>query len=103
METANLLSAFSLLSLWPAPHTPQQFSQKAQETDHVLCAYWTAGLTARPPDIGSASCYTIFQAINWSSRCILRPVWRLLLGFRMSLPIISGVTRATPVCTAFVP
>jgi hypothetical protein len=58
-------------SLWPAPHTPQQFSRKAQGTDHFLCAYWTAGFTARPPDIGSASFYTIFQAINRSSRCIL--------------------------------
>ena len=59
------------LSLWPAPHTAQQFSQKAQGTDHFLCAYWTAGFTARPPDIESASCYTIFQAINRSSRCML--------------------------------
>ena len=59
------------LSFWPALHTPRQFSQKAQGTDHLSCALWTAGLTARPPDIGSASCYTIFQAINRSSRCIL--------------------------------
>jgi hypothetical protein len=42
---------FCTRSLWPAPHTPQQFSQKAQGTDHFLCAYWTAGFTARPPDI----------------------------------------------------
>ena len=33
----------------------------------------------------------------------VRPVWRLLLGFRMSLSIISGVTWATPGCTAFPP
>jgi hypothetical protein len=32
-----------------------------------------------------------------------RPVWRLLLGFLISLPIISGVTRATLGCTAFSP
>ena len=32
-----------------------------------------------------------------------RPVWRLLAGFRMSLHIISGVTRATPGCIAFPP
>ena len=59
------------LSLWPAPQTPQQFSQKAQGTDHFLCAYWTAGFTARPPDVGSAKCIPIFQVLNRSSRCIL--------------------------------
>ena len=59
------------LSFWPALHRPQQFSQKAQGTDRFLCALWTAGYTARPPDIGSASCYTIFQVSNRTIRCIL--------------------------------
>ena len=63
------------LNFWPALHTPQQFSPIAHNTDRLLCAFWTAGFTTRPPDIGSASCYTIFQSINpginRSSRCIL--------------------------------
>jgi hypothetical protein len=41
------------LSFWPALHTPWQFSQKMQGTDHLLCAFWTAGFTAGPSDIGS--------------------------------------------------
>jgi hypothetical protein len=51
----------------------------------------------RSPDniIGSTSRNTIFHVLNRSSRCFDRPVSRMLEGFRMSLPIISWVTRAT--------
>ena len=37
----------------------------------AVCAFWTAGFTARPPGIGSASCYTIFQVSNRTIGCIL--------------------------------
>jgi hypothetical protein len=56
---------------WPALHTPQQFSQKAQGTDHLLCAFWTGGTTARSMDIGSTSCTTIFQVSDRTIRCTL--------------------------------
>ena len=35
-----------------------------------LCAFWTAGITAHPLDMGS-SCTTIFQVSNRTIRCIL--------------------------------
>jgi hypothetical protein len=60
------------LSFWPARHTPRPFSQKAQGTDQLLCAFWAAGFTPRPPDIGSASGYKIFQVSNRTIRCILK-------------------------------
>jgi hypothetical protein len=60
MENADLLSGISI-SGRPARHTPPQFSQKVQGTHHLLCAFWTAGFTARPPDIGSVWCNAIFQ------------------------------------------
>jgi hypothetical protein len=59
------------LNLWPSRHTPQQFSQKVQGTDHLLCAFWTAGFTARPPDIGSVRCNGIFQGQNRTIGCIV--------------------------------
>ena len=65
------------LSFWPALHTPMQFSQKAQGTDHLLCAFWTAGFTARQPDIGSGRCDRIFQVSNRTIRCILDRIARL--------------------------
>ena len=74
------------LSFWPALHTPQQFSQKTQGTDHLLWVYWTAGFTARPPDIGSAMTVylgiLIFHASNRTvrSRCILNRSGRLYLS-----------------------
>ena len=52
-----------------------QISPVAHLTDHRLCAFWTPGFTARPPNLGSASCIPIFQVLNRSitgtSRCIL--------------------------------
>ena len=60
------------LNFWPARHTPRQFSQKVQRTDHLLFAFWTAGFTARPPDIGSVWCTTIFQVSNRTIVCILK-------------------------------
>ena len=59
------------------PVTSQQFSPIAQRTDHLLCAFWTAGFTARPPDIGSARCILIFQVSNRTIRCILKRSARL--------------------------
>ena len=60
------------LNFWPARHTPRQFSQKVQRTDRLLFAFWTAGFTARPPDIGSVWCITIFQVSNRTIVCILK-------------------------------
>ena len=60
------------LNFWPARHTPRQFSQKAQGTDQLLFAFWTAGFTARPPDIGSVWCTIIFQVSNRTIVCILK-------------------------------
>jgi hypothetical protein len=59
------------LSFWPARRTPRQFSQKVQGTDQFLCAFWTAGFTPRPPDIGSVWCILIFQVSNRTIGCIL--------------------------------
>ena len=64
-------------SFWPACHTPRHFSRKMQGTDHLLCAFWTAGFTARPPDIGSVRCTIIFQVSNRTIRCILKRSARL--------------------------
>ena len=52
--------------------SPRQFFQKAQGTDRLLCAFWTAGFTARPPDIGSVWCTGIFQVSNRTIVCILK-------------------------------
>ena len=60
------------LNFWPARHTPRQISQKAWGTDHLLCAFWTAGFTTRPPDIGSGRCNLIFQVSNRTIVCILK-------------------------------
>ena len=48
-------------------------------TDHLFCAFWTAGFTARPPNIGSVRCTIIFQVSNRTitSRCILNRSARL--------------------------
>jgi hypothetical protein len=58
------------LNFWPARHTPQQFSPIAHNPDHLLCAFRTAGFTARPPDIGSARCNELFQVSNRTIGCI---------------------------------
>ena len=65
------------LSFWPALRTPRQFSQKVQGTDHLLCAFWTAGLTTRPPDIGPVWCTPIFQISHRTIVCILKRSDRL--------------------------
>ena len=65
------------LSFWPALRTPRQFSQKVQGTDHLLCAFWTAGFRARPPDIGSVWCNLTFQVSNRTIVCILKRSARL--------------------------
>ena len=89
------------LSFWLALHTPRQFSQKAQGTDYLLCAFWTAGITARPPDIGSTSCILIFQISNRTIRCILDRSGGCCEDFFLNLPIISRVTRTTLGCQLF--
>jgi hypothetical protein len=57
--------------------TPRQFSQKVQGTDRLLCAFWTAGFTPCPPDIGSVRCILIFQVSNRTIGCILKRSARL--------------------------
>jgi hypothetical protein len=82
-------------------------SHKWLITDYIVCAYWTAGITRRPPDIRSTSCTTIFQVLDRTCKSVIqmyfRPAWRLLGGFCMNLPITSWVTRATPGCTSIFP
>jgi hypothetical protein len=56
---------------------PRQFSQKVQGTDHLLCTFWTAGFTARSPDIGSVCCIPIFQVSNRTIGCTLKRFARL--------------------------
>jgi hypothetical protein len=68
------------LNFWPALHTPQQFSPIAHNTDRLLCAFWTAGFTTRPPDIGSGRCILIFQVSNRTIGCILKRSARLYGG-----------------------
>ena len=87
------------LNFWPARHTPPQFSQKVQGTDHLLCAFWTAGFTARPPDIGSARCNEIFQVSNRAIGCILNRSARLYGDCtepdhtaKYSLPVLTDLT-----------
>ena len=48
------------------------FSKKMQGTNHLLCAFWTAGFTARPPDIGSTWCTPVFLVSNRTIGCILK-------------------------------
>ena len=43
----------------------------AHNPGHLLCAFWTAGFTACPPDIGSVRCNLIFQGQNRTIGCIL--------------------------------
>ena len=88
------------LSFWPVLHTPRQFSQKAQGTHHLLCAFWTAGFTARPPDIGSVWCTIIFQVSNRTIRCILNRSARLYgdcmepdYMAKYTLPMLTDLTE----------
>jgi hypothetical protein len=88
------------LNFWPALHTPQQFSPIAHNTDHLLCAFWTAGFTARPPDIGSVWCTLIFQVSNRTIGCILKRSARLYGNCmepdhmaKYSLPMLTDLTE----------
>ena len=88
------------LNFWPARHTPPQFSQKVQGTDHLLCAFWTAGFTPRPPDIGSVWCNGIFQVSNRTIRCISKRSARLYGDCmepdhmaKYSLPVLTDLTE----------
>ena len=88
------------LNFWPARRTPRQFSQKVQGTDHLLCAFWTAGFTARPPDIGSVRCTLIFQVSNRTIGCILDRSARLYGDCmepdhtaKYSLPVLTDLTE----------
>ena len=71
-----------------------------QETDHLLCAFWTAGFTARPPHIGSGRCNLIFQVSNRTIRCILKRYARLYGDCmepdhmaKYSLPMLTDLTE----------
>ena len=88
------------LNFWPARHTPRQFSQKVQRTGHLLCAFWTAGFTPRPPDIGSVWCTQIFQVSNRTFGCILDKYARLYGDCmepdhtaKYSLPVLTDLTE----------
>jgi hypothetical protein len=88
------------LNFWPARHTPQQFSPIAHNPDHLLCAFWTAGFTARPPDIGSARCNGLFQVSHRTIGCILDRSARLYGDCmepnhmaKYSLPILTDLTE----------
>jgi hypothetical protein len=92
------------LSFWPARRTPRQFSQKAQGTDQLLYALWTAGFTLRPPDIGSVWCILIFQRVfqvsNRTIVCILKRSARLCGDCmepnhmaKYSLPVLTDLTE----------
>ena len=88
-------------NFWPARHTPRQFSPIAHTTDHLLCAFWTAGIRTRPLDIMSAGCTIIFQVSNRTIVCILKRSASLLDGDCMepdhmakySLPMLTDLTE----------
>jgi hypothetical protein len=90
------------LNFWPARHTPQQFSPIAHRSnpDHLLCAFWTAGVTPRPPDIGSVRGIQIIQASNRKIGCILDGSARLYGDCmepnhmaKYSLPVLTDSTK----------
>ena len=85
------------LNFWPARHTPQPFSPIAHNPDHLLCAYWTASFTARPPDIGSARCNVIFQVSNRIIACILNRLYGDCMGpdhmAQYSSPMLTDLTE----------
>jgi hypothetical protein len=88
------------LSFWPARHTPRPFSHKGQGTDQLLCAFWTAGFTPRPPDIGSEWCILIFQVSNRTIGCILKRSARLYGDCmepdhmaKYSLPVLTDLSE----------
>ena len=94
------------LNFWPALHTPRQFPQKMQGTNHLLCAFWTTGFTTRPPDIGmdtgstTCMCTLIFQVSNRTIRCVLKRSVRLYGGCmqpdymtKYSSPMLTDLTE----------
>ena len=50
---------------------PVQLTKFPRTTDHWFWAFWIAGITVRPLDIGSTTCTTIFQLSNGTIICIL--------------------------------
>ena len=98
MENANLLAAISVSGRLFARRG--NFLKNAQVTDHLLRAFWTAGFTARPPDIGSVWCTLIFQVSNRTSVCILKQSARLYGDCmepdhmaKYSLPMLTDLTE----------
>ena len=98
--TAKCLSFVRNLNFWPARHTPQQFSPIAHNPGHLLCAFWTAGFTPRPPDTGSVMCTGIFQVSNRTIGCILDRSARLYGDYmepnhmaKYSLPVLTDLTE----------
>jgi hypothetical protein len=88
------------LNFWPARHAPRQFSPIAHNPDHLLCAFWTAGFTPRPPDVGSVWCILIFQVSNRTIGCILDRSARLYGDCmepdhtaKYSLPVLTDSTE----------
>jgi hypothetical protein len=81
-------------------HTPRQFSPIAHNPGHLLCDFWTAGFTPRPPDIGSARCTPLFQVSNRTIECISDRSARLYgdcMGpdrmAKYSLPVLTDLTE----------
>jgi hypothetical protein len=66
----------------------------------LVCAFWTAGFTPRPPDIGSVRCTLIFQVSNRTIGCILDRSARLYGDCmepdhmaKYSLPMLTDLTE----------
>jgi hypothetical protein len=79
-------------SFWPVLYTSQQFSQFPQTIDHWLCAHWTAGFTARPPDIGSTTYNTIFHVSLWTACAKL---FSTVVEYRGRVPCTVPLSRGT--------
>ena len=65
-----------------------------------LFSYWTAGYTARPPDIGSAMCTLLFPVSNRTIRYILNRSARLYGDYmepdgtaKSKSPILTDLTE----------
>jgi hypothetical protein len=75
-----------------------KFSPIAHNPGHLLCAFWTAGFTPRPPDIGSVRCNAVFQVSNRTIGCILDRFARLYgdcmepdHAAKYSLPVLTDL------------
>jgi hypothetical protein len=75
-----------------ALYTSQHFSQFPQTIDHSLCAHWTAGFTARPPDIGSTKCNTIFHVSSWAA---VAKLFSTVVEHRGTVPCTVPLSRGT--------